>query len=82
MPEGDSFSVFVKSMGREQRVALLERLRTAVAAELPEFLDKTAVVDVIAGGATYGVEGSEAGALVQAARTAATLALPQRGRAA
>ena len=82
MLSGSELAVLAIGVGREQRVALLERLRTAVAAELPEFLDKTAVVDVIAGGATYGVEGSEAGALVQAARTAATLALPQRGRAA
>lgn len=67
---------------REHRRLLLDRLRAAVDAELPRFLDRPAVVDVKGGAVTYGVDGNDAGTLVQAARTAAILALPHRGQAA
>lgn len=79
---GSELAILAIGVDQADRRPLLERLRAAVAAELPQFLNGLAIVDVIGGAATYGVEGKEPGVLIQAARTAATLALPRRGQAA
>jgi len=79
---GSELAILALDVDKAVRGTLLERLRAAVEAELPSFLDRPALVQVIGGAATYGVEGTEAGALVQAARTAAALGLPRRGQAA
>jgi diguanylate cyclase (GGDEF)-like protein len=79
---GGELAVLAMRVDRESRKALLERLRTALAVELPALLPKAPFASVVGGVATYGVEGTDAGALVQAARAAAALALPSRGQAA
>lgn len=75
-------AVLMIGVDREKRAPLLERIRATVAAELPRLLDRPASIDVIGGSSTYAVEGKEAASLIQAARSAATLALPRRGVAA
>ena len=67
---------------RENRHALLEGLRSTVADELPLLLGRPALINVIGGVSTYGVEGRETNELIQAARAAAILGLPRRTRAA
>ena len=79
---GSELAVLATGVDREHRRAVQERLREAVAAELPRLLDAPAVVDVKGGVATYGVDGNDAGSLVQAARTSAVLGVPQRAQAA
>ena len=75
-------AVLTVGVDRERRRALQERLRDAVAAELPRLLDAPGTVDVKGGVATYGVDGNDAAALVQTARTSAVLGVPQRAQAA
>jgi diguanylate cyclase (GGDEF)-like protein len=82
MLTGSELAVLAIGVDRESRRALQERLREAVAAELPRLLDAKAAVDVKGGVATYGVDGNDAGTLVQAARTSAVLGVPQRAQAA
>jgi diguanylate cyclase (GGDEF)-like protein len=71
-------AVLMIGVDREKRAPLLERIRATVVAELPALLDRPASIDVIGGASTYAVEGKEAASLIQAARAAATLALPHR----
>lgn len=75
-------AVLMIGVDREKRAPLLERIRATVAAELPRLLDGPANINVSGGASTYAVEGKEAASLIQAARSAATLALPRRGVAA
>lgn len=75
-------AVLAIGVDRQQRKALQERLRHAIAEELPGYLSEPALTDVKAGVATYGVDGKDAATLVQAARTSASLAVPERARAA
>jgi GGDEF domain-containing protein len=75
-------AVLAVRVDRESRRALLERLREAASAEAPAMISQPIPIDVKAGAATYGVDSTEASALVQAARTAATLAMHPRGKAA
>ncbi len=74
----NELAILVIGMDREKRAPLLERIRAAVAAELPRILDGPASIDVIGGSSTYAVEAKETVSLIQAARAAATLALPHR----
>lgn len=69
-------------LGRDGRRAVAEQLRSAASAHLERASDTKASTDVRAGTATYGVDGSGADELVQAARTAAALALPPRSKVA
>jgi diguanylate cyclase (GGDEF)-like protein len=75
-------AVLAVRVNREARHALQERLRDAVAKALPQILSTGPLVDVKAGAATYGADGTDPSALVMAARTAASLARPQRAKAA
>ncbi len=79
---GSELAILSIGASLEERDGLVERLRAAVATELPRFLDRPAAVDVIGGAATYGVEGTDAGDLVQAARKAASRLQLQGAQAA
>ena len=79
---GSELAVLAMGVDKENRRALQERLRGGVAGGLPMFLDQPAIIDVKGGTATYGVDGTDPGTLVQAARTAAVLAVPHRAQAA
>lgn len=76
---GSELAVLAIGVPQAQRQALLERLRAPIAEELPRHLKRPANIEVLGGAATYGVEGQDPGALVQAARAAAR---PQRTHAA
>ncbi len=67
---------------RETRHALQARLSEAVSIKIPELLSSDAAYDVKTGSATYGVDGSEPSALVQAARTSAALGVRSRLKSA
>jgi diguanylate cyclase (GGDEF)-like protein len=75
-------AVLAIGVDQQRRKALQERLRHAIAEELPGYLSEAAFTDVKAGVATYGVDGKDAATLVQAARTSASLGVPERARAA
>lgn len=79
---GSELAVLAIRVDRDARHQLQQRLRQALAEELPELLDRRALLDVKAGSATYGVDGMEPGPLVQTARTAATLGVRPRAKAA
>jgi diguanylate cyclase (GGDEF)-like protein len=75
-------AVLANRIDRESRQRLQERLRNAVAAKIPELIATTTLVDVKTGVATYGVDGTEPSALVQAARTSAALGVRSHLKAA
>lgn len=75
-------AVLTVGVDQQSRKALQGRLRHAIAGELPRILDEPALIDVKAGAATYGLDGADALTLVQAARTSASLASPERAQAA
>ena len=77
----NELAVLIIGVDQEKRAPLLERIRATIAAELPRLLERPASIDVIGGSSTYAVEGKEAASLIQAARAAATLALPHRAGA-
>ncbi len=79
---GSELAVLTIGVTRESRGDLLERLRVAVAEEVPHLLDQPAMASVAGGAATYPADGKEPGALVQAARAARILGAPSRTRAA
>jgi diguanylate cyclase (GGDEF)-like protein len=74
--------VLAIQIDRETRHSLQERLGEAVSLKLPELLSSDAVFDVKTGSATYGVDGNEPSALVQAARTSAAFGVRARPKAA
>jgi GGDEF domain-containing protein len=79
---GSELGILAIGVGQEARAVLLETLQAVVADELSRHLDTATTVNVIGGTATYGVHGKEPAALVQAARTAATVGSLPRLRAA
>lgn len=68
---GSELAVLGQQVDAERRGPLLERLEGTVRLALPRYLGKAASIDVRGGAATYGVDGQDAGALVQAARSSA-----------
>jgi diguanylate cyclase (GGDEF)-like protein len=74
-------AVLANRIDRDSRHALQERLGDAVAQKIPELLSTPTIVDVKTGAATYGVDGTEPSALVQAARTSAALGVRSRLKA-
>ena len=79
---GSELGVLAIGVGQEARAVLLGTLQTVVAEELSRHLDAATTVKVIGGTATYGVHGKEPAALVQAARTAASVGSIPRLQAA
>ncbi len=79
---GSELAVFLVDVDRDERHGVEERLRGAILAELPHLLDAKTSVDVKGGAATYGVDGTDAAALVQAARTSGILSVHKRNQAA
>jgi diguanylate cyclase (GGDEF)-like protein len=79
---GSELAVFADGIDRDERHVVQERLRGCILAELPHLLDANTNVDVKGGVATYGVDGTEAAALVQAARTSGVLGVHKRSQAA
>jgi len=75
-------AVLTIGVDQQNRKALQERVRHIIAGELPSMLDEPALIDVKAGAATYGLDGTDYLTLVQAARTSASLASPERAQAA
>ena len=75
-------AVLANRVDREARHRLRERLGEAVAHKLPELLPADILVDVKAGVATYGTDGTEPSVLVQAARTSTALGVRTRPKAA
>ena len=75
-------AIVALEIDQQSRRGLVERLRTTIASELPVYVGRSATLDVKGGAATYGVDGTDADTLVQAARTSATLALPDRAHVA
>lgn len=75
-------AVLAIGVDQKTRKGLIERLRHAIAGELPGLVEDTSLIDVKAGTATFGVDGTDATTLVQAARTTASLASPERAQAA
>jgi hypothetical protein len=82
MLNSQELAVLANRVDRDARHRLQERLGAALAAKLPELLQNDAVVDVKTGAATYGVDGQEPSALVQAARTSAAMGVHNRPKAA
>ena len=78
---GSELAVLALDAGRADRDKLLERIRSAVAVELPHFLREPGATSVKGGAATYGVDGTTSLELVHAARTGAMLAVPSRTQA-
>ena len=68
---GSELAVLAPQVDEAGRGPLLERLEGTVRLALPRYLGKAAAIDVRGGAATYGVDGQDAGALVQAARSSA-----------
>ena len=79
---GSELVVVTNQADRADRDQLLDRLRTAVMAELPRLAGGAAIVGVAGGAGTYGVDGKDAESLITAARAAAALASPLRTAAA
>ncbi len=79
---GSELAILTIGAGRDSRTQIQERLRNAVQAELPKVVDGPSVIDVRGGMATYGVDGTDAGTLIKAARMSAMLTAPPRARAA
>ena len=82
MLSGNELAVLAVAVGKEEREELLTRLRGAVAAELPRLLGDKPQAVVGAGAATYGAQGTEPGALAQAARASAAVGNLPRTQAA
>ena len=74
--------VLAIQIDRETRRSFQDRLGKAVSSKIPELLSSDTVFDVKTGSATYGVDGNEPSALVQAARTSAAFGVRARPRAA
>ena len=79
---GNELAVLAVRVGHDERKEIEDRLRQAVAAELPSLLGAATVIDVKAGSSTYGSDGRDPGSLVQAARLAAVMSSPKRTQAA
>jgi diguanylate cyclase (GGDEF)-like protein len=79
---GSELVVVSNQADRAGRDQLLDRLRTAVTAELPSLAGGAAIVGVAGGAGTYGVDGKDAESLITAARAAAALGSPLRTAAA
>ena len=82
MLSGSELAVLAVRVDRDKRHFLQARLEKTVSAALPDLVDQPAQIDVRCGGATYGVDGSQAGGLIQAARTGAAMGKRQRITAA
>ncbi|MEX0786125.1 MAG: GGDEF domain-containing protein [Dehalococcoidia bacterium] len=78
---GSELAVIAQGVDETKRGRLVERLETAVWQALPR-IGAWSGSDVRGGSATFGVDGTDAGSLVQAARSAAMLAAPHAQRAA
>jgi diguanylate cyclase (GGDEF)-like protein len=78
---GSELAVLNIDIDRKERHALQARLRDALLAELPRLVEGEATLDVKGGASTYGVDGTDPAALLQAARTSTVLGI-QRGHAA
>lgn len=78
----NELAVLAARVDRETRHNLQERLSEAVAKKIPELVSTTTLIDVKAGAATYGNDGTEPSTLVQAARTSANLGVRSRPKAA
>jgi GGDEF domain-containing protein len=79
---GSELAVLAVRVDRAQRHVLQERLQRTVAAALPDLVGQQASIDVRSGGATYGVDGTQPGGLIQAARTSAALSVRKHVKAA
>ena len=79
---GSELAILAFGLDRESQDDQLERLRSAVAAEMSQLLDDSAMVNVAGGVATYGTQGKEPGALIHAARMAAAFGPLPRSEAA
>jgi GGDEF domain-containing protein len=79
---GSELAVLVVRVDREKRHVLQERLQRTVTAALPDLIGHPAMIDVRSGGATYGVDGTQPGGLIQAARTSAALSVRKHVNAA
>ncbi len=82
MLSGGELAVLAMGVDRTTRHPLVERLRNAVAAELPNFLSNSAIVGVAGGVATYGVDGSDPEELIKSARTSTALGSAVQTRSA
>lgn len=78
---GSELAVIAQGVDETTRAPLVERLETAVW-EAVSRLGKSSAGDARGGAATFGVDATDAGTLVQAARTAAMLASPHARLAA
>ncbi len=78
---GRELAVLVARVDREKRHVLQERLQRTTAAALPDLVGQPAMIDVRSGGATYGVDGTQPGGLIQAARTSAALSVRKHVKA-
>ncbi len=79
---GSELAVLAVRVDRESRHRLQERLQSTVATALPDLAGQSARVEVRSGAATYGVDGTQPGGLIQAARTSASLGVRQRVKVA
>ena len=79
---GSELGIVAIGVDKDNRRAIVERLRSAIAADLPRVLGGPSASEVKAGVATFGIDGKDSAALVKAARVSAILARPRRARAA
>ena len=70
-------AILATGVNKEDRPSLQTRLASALATELTRALHKQATVELVSGGATYGLDGRTAPTLIQAARAEAALAPPE-----
>lgn len=82
MLSGSELAVIAQGVDETNREKVLGRLEETLREALPRHLGPSALGEVRGGAATYGVDGTDAGALVQAARSAAMLAPPPHRKAA
>jgi GGDEF domain-containing protein len=82
MLSGSELAVLAIRVDRERRHLLQGRLEKTVSTALPDLIEEPGRIDVRSGGATYGVDGTQAGGLIQAARTNAALAVRQHVKSA
>ncbi|MCH8993788.1 MAG: diguanylate cyclase [Chloroflexi bacterium] len=70
-------AIFATGVNKEDRRSLQTRLATTMGTELARALHGQATVELVSGGATYGLDGRTAPTLIQAARAEAVLATPE-----
>jgi GGDEF domain-containing protein len=82
MLSGSELAVLAARVDRERRHLLQDSVQQVVSTALPDLVVEADSIDVRSGGATFGVDSTSAGGLIQAARTSAAFGKRQRMKVA